>query len=47
MYQLTATYNHPQDPDAFLGHYRSTHVPIAREFPKAAIRQSRGEGGND
>lgn len=37
MYQLTATYAHPQDPDAFLEHYRSTHAPIARKFPKATF----------
>ena len=35
MYQLTASYAHPADPDAFLEHYRGKHVPIAREFPKA------------
>ena len=35
MYQLTASYAHPADPDAFLEHYREKHVPIAREFPKA------------
>jgi uncharacterized protein (TIGR02118 family) len=37
VYQLTASYAHPQDPEAFLQHYRSTHAPIARQFPKASF----------
>lgn len=35
MYQLTATYAHPENPEAFLEHYRTKHTPIARDFPKA------------
>jgi len=34
MYQLTATYAHPESPDAFVEHYRTTHAPLARELPK-------------
>lgn len=33
MYQLTAAYDHPADPDAFLEHYRTKHVALARELP--------------
>lgn len=33
MYQLTVNYAHPDDPDAFLDHYRNTHAPIAAKFP--------------
>ncbi|MDN5916365.1 MAG: EthD family reductase [Pseudonocardia sp.] len=33
MYQLTASYAHPDDPDAFLEHYRTRHAPLARDFP--------------
>jgi uncharacterized protein (TIGR02118 family) len=35
MYQLTASYAHPEDPEAFLEHYRTKHAPLGREFPKA------------
>lgn len=34
MYQLVASYAHPENPAAFLEHYRTKHAPIAREFPK-------------
>jgi len=34
MYQLVASYAHPDDPAAFVEHYRGTHAPIARDFPK-------------
>lgn len=34
MYQLTATYAHPEDPEAFLTHYRTTHAALARRLPK-------------
>jgi uncharacterized protein (TIGR02118 family) len=34
VYQLTAVYAHPADPAAFVEHYRTTHAPIAKEFPK-------------
>lgn len=33
MYQLVATYAPPDDPEAFLAHYRTTHMPLARAFP--------------
>lgn len=32
--RLTAVYAHPDNPDAFLDHYRTKHAPIARDFPK-------------
>lgn len=34
MYQLTASYAPPENPEAFLEHYRVKHVPLARAFPK-------------
>lgn len=34
MHQLTAIYAHPEDPAAFLEHYRTKHAPIARDFPE-------------
>ncbi|MGH3439764.1 MAG: EthD family reductase [Sciscionella sp.] len=34
MFQLTASYAHPENPDAFLAHYRGTHAPLALGFPK-------------
>lgn len=34
MYQLTASYAHPEDPDAFLAHYRTTHAVLARKIPQ-------------
>jgi uncharacterized protein (TIGR02118 family) len=33
MYQLTAVYAHPEDPEAFLAHYRDVHVPLAAKMP--------------
>ena len=33
MYQLVASYAHPDSSDAFLNHYRNTHVPLAAKFP--------------
>ena len=34
MYQLTATYAQPESPESFIEHYRTKHVPLARELPK-------------
>jgi len=34
MYQLTAIYAHPEDPEAFLDHYRTKHAPLALDLPK-------------
>ena len=34
MYQITAIYAHPESPEAFVEHYRTTHAPLARELPK-------------
>lgn len=33
MYQLTASYAHPKDSEAFLEHYRSKHAPLAKKLP--------------
>lgn len=33
MYQLTAVYAHPEDPEAFLKHYRDVHIPLAAKLP--------------
>lgn len=34
MYRLTATYDHPADPDRFLAHYRQTHAELTKKLPK-------------
>jgi len=36
MYRLIANYHHPEDPQAFLDHYRSTHAPIAKRMANVA-----------
>ncbi len=33
MFQLTALYNHPEDPAAFDRHYDGTHAPLAKKLP--------------
>ncbi|MDN5914174.1 MAG: EthD family reductase [Pseudonocardia sp.] len=33
MYQLTALYNHPEDPAAFDKHYDNVHAPLAKKLP--------------
>ncbi len=33
MFQLTALYNHPQDPAAFDKHYETVHAPLAKKLP--------------
>ncbi len=33
MFQLTALYNHPDDPAAFDRHYDGTHAPLAKKLP--------------
>lgn len=33
MYQLTAVYSHPSDPEAFVSHYRDQHAKIASQLP--------------
>jgi uncharacterized protein (TIGR02118 family) len=30
MYRLIVNYHHPEDPQAFLEHYRGTHAPLAK-----------------
>lgn len=33
MYRIVATYNHPEDPDAFLEHYRTSHAVKTQRMP--------------
>ncbi|TCK20860.1 EthD family reductase [Pseudonocardia endophytica] len=33
MFQLTALYNHPEDPAAFDKHYDGVHAPLAKKIP--------------
>ncbi|WP_218600447.1 EthD family reductase, partial [Pseudonocardia oceani] len=33
LYQLTALYNHPEDPAAFDKHYTEVHAEIAKKIP--------------
>ena len=32
-YRIAVCYGHPDDPAAFDDHYRTTHIPLAREVP--------------
>ena len=32
MYRVVVNYNHPEDPQAFLEYYRSTHAPLAKNL---------------
>ena len=34
MYQITAVYAHPESPEAFVEHYRTTHALLVRQLPK-------------
>lgn len=33
MFRITIAYNHPENPDAFLAHYRSVHAPLTAKMP--------------
>ena len=33
MFKLLALYKTPQDPDAFMAHYRDVHVPLVHKIP--------------
>lgn len=33
MFRITVHYHHPDDPETFLEHYRSTHAPLAAKLP--------------
>lgn len=33
MFRLIAVYEHPEDPQKFLDHYRNVHAPLARQMP--------------
>jgi uncharacterized protein (TIGR02118 family) len=32
VYRIVVNYNHPEDPQAFLEHYRTTHAPLAKNL---------------
>lgn len=32
MYRVVVNYHHPEDPQAFLEYYRSTHAPLAKNL---------------
>jgi uncharacterized protein (TIGR02118 family) len=34
MWQFTVHYKKPDDPDAFMRHYRDVHIPMTWKFPK-------------
>ena len=34
MWQFTVHYRRPDDPDAFMKHYRDVHIPMTWKFPK-------------
>ncbi|MFW0783519.1 EthD family reductase [Gordonia sp. CPCC 206044] len=33
MFRITVAYNHPEDPEQFLNHYRSVHAPLTASMP--------------
>ena len=33
MFRVTSHFHHPEDPEAFLAHYRSTHSVLAAKLP--------------
>ncbi|MCZ4078037.1 EthD family reductase [Rhodococcus sp. H36-A4] len=33
MFRITIAYNHPENPDAFLAHYRDVHAPLTATMP--------------
>lgn len=33
MYRLTVVYDHPDDPEKFLEHYRQVHAPLTAKVP--------------
>lgn len=33
MHDVIVLYNHPDDPEAFDAHYRSTHIPLVYKLP--------------
>ncbi|MGK5111451.1 MULTISPECIES: EthD family reductase [unclassified Geodermatophilus] len=36
MYRVIVNYHHPEDPQAFLEHYRTTHAPLAKNLSNVA-----------
>ncbi|GAA3952135.1 EthD family reductase [Gordonia caeni] len=33
MFRITVNYNHPDDPEQFLNHYRTVHAPLTARMP--------------
>ncbi|WP_132992158.1 EthD family reductase [Gordonia zhaorongruii] len=33
MFRITVNYNHPEDPEQFLEHYRTVHAPLTVSMP--------------
>ncbi|WP_037164120.1 EthD family reductase [Rhodococcoides fascians] len=33
MFRISIAYNHPENPEAFLAHYRSVHAPLTAKMP--------------
>lgn len=33
MFRITVNYNHPDDPEHFLDHYRNVHAPLTASMP--------------
>ncbi|GAB88288.1 EthD family reductase [Gordonia rhizosphera] len=33
MFRITVNYNHPEDPEHFLNHYRTVHAPLTASMP--------------
>ena len=36
MYRVIVNYHHPEDPQAFLDHYRTTHAPLAKNLERVS-----------
>ncbi|TNC24859.1 EthD family reductase [Amycolatopsis alkalitolerans] len=34
MYRMTVVYDHPEDPEKFLKHYREVHAPLVEKLPE-------------
>lgn len=37
MFRITVSYNHPDDPEKFLEHYRTVHAPLTARMPGATF----------
>jgi uncharacterized protein (TIGR02118 family) len=53
MWQFVALYRRPEDPDAFVRQYRTTHLPLVKRFPAlrrvtiSRVEPDAGSAGND